>query len=131
MKTKYVTDTMAIVIRLEKRKLPAKVKQLFEKAEHGEMEIYIPAIVFAELGYLSEKGKIDISLDNVKDYCNKYPSIKEKETTLNTIINTFQISDIPELHDRIIAGTALELNHPIITNDTVIANSRFVTTIWG
>jgi predicted nucleic acid-binding protein len=42
----------------------------------------------------------------------------------------FEISDIPELHDRIIAATAIHRNAPLITNDPVIAASKFLKTLW-
>ena len=47
------------LLLLENRKLPEKTKQIFERAERGEVEIYIPAMVLAEIGYLSEKGRIE------------------------------------------------------------------------
>ncbi len=37
---------------------------------------------------------------------------------------------IPELHDRLIAGTAKYLQKELITNDPVIAKSKHVKTIW-
>jgi len=40
------------------------------------------------------------------------------------------IDDIPELHDRVIAGTAAWLKIPILTNDPVMTASRHVHTIW-
>jgi predicted nucleic acid-binding protein len=39
-------------------------------------------------------------------------------------------NDIPELHDRIIAGTALKAGAKLITNDPIIARSKFVENIW-
>jgi len=39
-------------------------------------------------------------------------------------------NDIPELHDRIIAGTALKVGTKLITNDPIIARSKFVEIIW-
>ena len=47
-----------------------------------------------------------------------------------TIEKAFMINDIPELHDRIIAGAALELNIELLTNDPKVRNSKFITTIW-
>ena len=44
MSNRYVTDTMALVLRLEKRKLPERVRAIFEHAETGDAEIFIPAI---------------------------------------------------------------------------------------
>ncbi len=42
----------------------------------------------------------------------------------------FEIDDIPELHDRIIAGTTLVKGFALITNDPIISSSRFVEVIW-
>ncbi len=44
--------------------------------------------------------------------------------------NSFVIDDIPELHDRIIAGTALMKELELITNDTIISHSGFVKVLW-
>jgi len=49
---------------------------------------------------------------------------------LNPIEKAFEINDIPELHDRIIAGTALKTGVRLITNDPVISSSKFVEVIW-
>lgn len=130
MKNKYITDTMALILRLENRKLPKKVEKIFTLAEKNEVEIYIPAIVLAEIGYLSEKHKIEIDIKEVKIYCQNYKSIKQKEITFKTIESAFNITDIPELHDRIISGSSTELNASLLTNDPVIENSDSVKTIW-
>ena len=53
---------MALVLWMEERKLPEKAKEIFEEVEKGQTEIMIPAMVFAELAYLSEVGKIDPKL---------------------------------------------------------------------
>jgi predicted nucleic acid-binding protein len=49
---------------------------------------------------------------------------------LDVIHSAAQITDIPELHDRLIAGTARFLNLELITNDPVIQVSHFVKTVW-
>jgi len=43
VKNSFVTDTMALILRLEKRKLNRKVKSIFESAENEDGEIIIPA----------------------------------------------------------------------------------------
>jgi len=40
------------------------------------------------------------------------------------------VDDVPELHDRIIVGTAKWLGVPILTGDEVISESRYVKTFW-
>jgi predicted nucleic acid-binding protein len=130
MNLEYVIDTMAIILKLEKRKLPEKIKTIFNSVENGESGLIIPVMVLLEIGYLSEKKRIDIDLVDVYGYCNQYPGVRIKEISVETIKNTFKISDIPELHDRIIAGVAFELGLELITNDPIIGNSNYIKTIW-
>ncbi|MCC5924433.1 MAG: PIN domain-containing protein [Crocinitomicaceae bacterium] len=62
----YVTDTMALILVLEKRKMPKKVKAIYEEAQKGNVKVFIPSIVLAELAYLSEKQRIDTNISEVK-----------------------------------------------------------------
>ncbi len=126
----YVADTMAFILRLEKRKLPSEIKSIFIQAENGLTQIRIPGIVFAELGYLSEKGKIDITLADVRAYLDKHQSISVYPLTFEVVEYAFRIDDIPELHDRLIAATAMAVNVPILTNDPDIRNSVHVQSVW-
>lgn len=64
---RFIADTMALVLRLEKRKMPSKIKKIFEQAEARQVEVFLPPIVFAEIGYLSEKERIDTTLEELKD----------------------------------------------------------------
>lgn len=130
MNSSYLTDTMALVLRLEKRKMGKRAKAIYENAEKGNVKILIPAMVLAEIGYLSERNKIDTNLKEVKDYCQKYSSIQVEPITEGIIHKSFEIDDIPELHDRIIAGTAYFKKLEVITNDPMIINSEYVSTIW-
>ncbi|MBM3241840.1 type II toxin-antitoxin system VapC family toxin [Candidatus Poribacteria bacterium] len=128
--SEFVTDTMALILRIERRKLEPMAKSIFDSVEAGNATVYIPAMVFAEILYLSEKQKISISLYDVADYLKQYPNYKEYPMSFAVIQSTAQITDIGELHDRLIAGTAQLLNLDLITNDPIIQASAFVKTIW-
>ncbi|MBN1639509.1 MAG: PIN domain-containing protein [Ignavibacteriales bacterium] len=130
MSNNYVTDIMALIIRLEKRKLSQKIRAIFEAVEKGKINLMIPAMVLAEIGYLSERNKIDTNLHEVQDYCQKLPTVTIEPITAEVIYRSFEIDDIPELHDRIIAGTASLKNLELITNDPMIIKSKYVSTIW-
>ena len=121
---------MALVLALEKRKMPERVKIVFEKAKQAESAVLVPSIVFAELAYLSEKNRIETNLEEARFFINQNETISELPMTLSTVMHSFDIKDIPELHDRIIAGSAKEQNIPILTNDPVIHSSRFVQCVW-
>lgn len=46
------------------------------------------------------------------------------------VLAAAEVDDVPELHDRIIVGTAKWLRMPILTGHVVISESRHVKTIW-
>jgi predicted nucleic acid-binding protein len=91
----YVTDTMAIVSYLGKRKMPPSVKQIFQSADSGLVQIYIPSIVLVEIGYLSEKGRIDVGLNDVLKHIIDFPNYSEQALTFNIVVESYKISDIP------------------------------------
>jgi len=130
MSNSYVADTMALVLRLERRRLPQEVKAVFEEAENDNAGIFIPAMVLAEIGYLSERRRIETSLTEVKSYCLDYKLIKVEPITELIIEKSFQIDDIPELHDRIIAGTAYSMKLQLLTNDPIISESKYISVVW-
>lgn len=43
---------------------------------------------------------------------------------------SFEIDDIPELHDRLIASTGKEFNIEVMTNDPEMEQSIHIRTIW-
>ena len=130
MSNSYVADTMALVLRLERRRLPQEVKAVFEEAENNNTGIFIPAMALAEIGYLSERSRIETSLTEVKSYCSAHKLIKVEPITDLIIEKSFQINDIPELHDRIIAGTAYSMEFQLLTNDPIISKSKYISVVW-
>lgn len=125
-----MADTVALVLHLENRKMPPKVKNLFHEADSGNLEILIPSMVLVEIGYLSEKGRIQLTLAQVENHLQNHPTYKEHPQSFEVISEAFRITDIPELHDRLIAGTAKFLNVKVITNDPKIMSSKFVNSVW-
>ncbi len=87
-------------------------------------------MVFAESLYLAEKQRISLNLHEVEKQLNNFQNYKEVPLSFEIIKNAWQITDIPELHDRLISSTASFLNLTLITNDPKIENSKFVNTIW-
>ena len=46
----FVSDTMALILYLENRKVPYKAKSIFKQADVDEVHIHIPSMVLAEIG---------------------------------------------------------------------------------
>lgn len=126
----YAADTVALILRMEHRKMGNAAKIAFDQAEADLATIYIPSFSLAEILCLSEKKRIQTTLTAVKDYISRYPNIREQPLDSAIINIAAEITDIAELHDRLIAATARYYNVPLITNDRVINASAFVQTIW-
>ncbi len=127
---KYVTDTQALVMFANGLKvINDPINKIFLETDQGLNIIIIPAIVVAEIAYLNEKGRIPVSVDFIKKITSSSFNYVEELLSIEIIKSSFEIKDIPELHDRLIAGTARYLELPFLTNDPVILKSKFVTTI--
>ncbi len=124
---KYVIDTQALIKFLNGVKvINENIDLILRKTDEGENIIIIPSVVMFEIGYLHEKKKIPISVVDVEKIINNSINYVEEKLSINIIKSAFEITDIPELHDKLIAGTARYLNLPLITNDPVILKSSFV-----
>lgn len=130
LSAEYVADTVALIVYLENRRLGADSQAIFDSAENSNTIIHIPAIVFAEILYLSEKQRISINLQDVKNLLQTNSNFRESPLTQTIIETAAQIIDIPELHDRLISATARHLNLELITTDAKIQSSNFVKTVW-
>jgi len=119
-----------LILHLEKRKSGGRAEQIFDAAENAVTIIHIPAMVFAEILYLSEKKRISATLTDILFLLRNFPNFKELPMNNNVMKSAAQITDIPELHDRIISAGAVHLNLELITNDPKIQSSNFVQTIW-
>jgi len=128
--SEFVTDTMGLVLRLEQRRLPPPVKAIFDAVESGNATVYVPTMVFAEILYLAEKQRISLSLHAVAEHLEQFQHYREYPMSLAVIQAAAYITDVPELHDRLIAGTARFLHLDLITNDPTIQASTFVRTVW-
>jgi predicted nucleic acid-binding protein len=126
----WVADTVAVVLRLEGRPLGAAAAAAFTLAEAGGATIHVPGMVLAEIMYLKQKGRIGVGLSEVAGYLGRYPNCREYPLALAAVEAANRIDDVPELHDRLIAGTALLLGVPLLTRDATLQASRWVTTVW-
>jgi predicted nucleic acid-binding protein len=122
----FVTDTQALVkFMMGKRVINDRSHQAFLSADKAQSTIIIPAIVLMEVLYLFEKNRIDNSLFQTEDLL-KSQNYQFEPLSLEILKTASEITDIPELHDRLIAATARYLDIPLITNDPVIRASEFV-----
>ena len=124
---KYVIDTQALIKFLNGVTVINKeIDAILKKTDEGDNVIVVPAVVIFEVGYLHEKKRIHISVKDIENIIFDSVNYVEEALTMDIIKSAFEITDIPELHDRLIAGTARYLDIPLITNDPVILRSAFL-----
>lgn len=123
-------DTQALIKFMNGVKvISTVVDEILRKTDAGENIIVIPSVVIFEIAYLYEKKRIPVSVSDIEGIISSSLNYIEEPLTLDVIKSAFEINDIPELHDRLIAGTARHLGLPLITNDPVILRSAFVKSI--
>jgi len=127
----YVADTMALVWHLEKkRNLGKQARRVLEEADQGHHTIALSGTTLMEILYLSERQRISVDLASLRNLLSRKRNYTVVPVGFEVIGATATIDDVPELHDRVIAGTAVWLNIPILTNDPDMTASRHVRTIW-
>ncbi len=127
----YVTDTMALVWHLEKRRrLGAQARKVLQEADQGLHTIVISGATLMEILYLSERQRISVDLTTLRSLLARSLSYTVAPVGFEVINATATVDDVSELHDRVIAGTAVWLDIPILTNDPDMTASRHVQTIW-
>jgi PIN domain nuclease of toxin-antitoxin system len=127
----YVADTHALFWYLiNSPRLGPRASLAFDEADQGAAQVFVPAIVLAELFYLNDKlgGQLDFPAE-----------IQRLRSSSQFVLVPFlpeDVSDfdtdqaVTEMHDRIIAGVARRLNATLLTRDSQIAQSNLVPTRW-
>ncbi len=131
----YVTDTHALIWHLlQSDRLSQNAAFIFKNTDEGNGQIYIPSIVLVEIVYLTEKARIPMDTINQVIGLLDAPAINYHiaQLALPTIHALCSIprQTIPDMPDRIIAATAMELNLPLITKDAKIKDAGMVDVVW-
>jgi len=111
----YVADTHALFWYLTGMpQLGANALAAFRAGEQGQARIYLPSIVLAELYY------VNVKLGQPLDFATEFARLKSSaqfvfvDFRAEDVLRFDALSAIPEIHDRIIAGVALEHSCPCI-----------------
>ena len=127
----YLADTHALFwYFIASPLLGAQAQAAFDEGKQGQVLIYIPAIVLAELYFLNEKKQRPI------DYSATFALLIQ---SAQFVLLPFEPIDtlefhrdnvVTDIHDRIIVGIARRVNATLLTRDGQITGSGVVTTVW-
>ena len=127
----YLADTVAIVRHLRGHPaLGPPAAQILRDADAGEHHVYLSAITLMEVLYLSEAKRVDVRLDELIGHVSGSVNYEIVPVDADVVLAAAEVDDVPELHDRIIVGTAKWLGVPILTGDGIISESSHAQTIW-
>ena len=127
----YVTDTYVLFwYRQEPSQLSPAADAVFRLAYVGGARILVPAIVIAELYYLTRKIGAVQSPSNLLAGINNSREFVFLELGQADLESLEKVNDVPEMHDRLICAAALAQDAAIITKDETLRNSAAVQTIW-
>jgi PIN domain nuclease of toxin-antitoxin system len=135
MVTKHILDTHALIWHLEGNpRLGLNARAVIDDPQS---ELVLPVIVLAEAFHLIAKGRTsiptpqhligDISVD---------PRLVVYPLTYEILLESLALNTIPEMHDRLIAATAVFLGKTgtdvrIVTKDRSIVDAGAVSVIWS
>ena len=127
----YVADTHSLVWFIaEDDRLSDQAERLFEHAEEAELQILIPTVVLAEITYIAQKKRVNITIDAVLERIAQGEGFAVVPFDIAVFKTMLQLPDEWEIHDRIIAATGHYYEATLITKDQVLCNSDQVETIW-
>jgi PIN domain nuclease of toxin-antitoxin system len=126
----HVTDTHSIVWYFtDDPRLSRRVLEVFEKTIK-EGVIIIPTVVLAEIMYIEGKGKITLTFDETLQKIDSYENFIVAALDLEILKVAEKIRVDLEMHDKLIAATALYYDASLITRDPLITKSGACATIW-
>lgn len=129
-----IADTHAVVWYLaQSARLSTHAKAAMSNAMGAGFPVFVSAVTLVELFYLVEKGKLkaeflDVIFQTLKRADSGFraaPFTLEMAERLNQIPR----SAIPDMPDRMIAATSLQLGLPLVTADHRIREAK-IETIW-
>lgn len=132
--TSLVLDTQAIIWYLDdSTRLSQAAGDAIQDAITAGFAVYVSAVTIVEITYLVEKGKLTTTqhtnLLAVLHDSNSGVRIAPVDLRVAEQVGTIPRSDVPDMPDRIIGATALQLGLPLVTSDAKLQASG-ITTVW-
>ena len=126
----YLADTVTVIRHFsETGKIGKRAFEIITGTKRGEHHCYVSTISLVEILYLSEKKRINISLEKTLEKINGSENYSMISLT-SQIVKLAESIDFPEIFDRLIISTAKYLKIPILTSDKEISSANFIETIW-
>lgn len=129
--TYYVADTHSLLWYLyDVPRLGSRAEAAFRAVSAGRATLLIPAIVLAEIVHTVERRRHDIDVNQALDRISEADNFRVLPFDLVAARALIDLTDIPEIHDRIIVAAARDFDAPLITRDQTITASGLAEVVW-
>lgn len=126
----YVTDTHPLVWYFtDDSRLSDKALQAFQASE-VDGTVFVPAVVLAEIMFIAKKGRITLSFEDTLKRIEESENFEIVPLNAELLRAANKIETDLDMHDRLIAATALCHNASLITKDEALRESGVISTIW-
>jgi PIN domain nuclease of toxin-antitoxin system len=130
----YVADTHALIFygTGDIGRMSRRCARIFRRAEQERDRVHIPVICFFELALLFERGRITspLGFEQWQALVAQFPGLPIESLLREDIREARGLGALIDPFDRLIAGTAIRLDVPLITNDVRIRGSGLLRTVW-
>lgn len=127
----YLVDTHTLFwYEFADPQLSAAAAAVFREAEEGRAELVLHPIVLAEFYYVLGKHGLDGDFAPYVDSVARNPLYRVEPITLEDLRLMPSFTEIPEMHDRLIAIQAHRLGAALVTRDRTLQASPQVQWVW-
>jgi PIN domain nuclease of toxin-antitoxin system len=127
----FVADTHALAWFLsEDDRLSATALQILSAAEAGETQVLISTLVLAELTYIAQRQRVPVTIEAALTRIEAGDGFAIVPFDLSCFQAMLGLPDQWDIHDRIIAATAIMYGAQLITRDEMLSTSGTVTVVW-
>ena len=113
-----------------RRAVGRNARTAFTEVANGEAFLFIPVIAIAELIFTVENKPVRANLAEILNQIQSSPNIGFVDLDLQTVLQLRELTEIPEMHDRMMVASALKHNASLITLDEAITKSKLVDVVW-
>lgn len=127
----FVADTHPFLWYLtDDPRLSEPVREVFRRADAGELFVVVPAIVLIECLYVLERKRVNYDFGRLVRYIDEAPGYIIWPLDLDTVLTMAQVGRTLELHDRAIVATARQWGAGLISRDGQIMAAQDVKVYW-
>lgn len=127
----YAADTHALYWYVTgSKRLSKAVAEVFQEVEVGKARLSVSTVALAELFYLLRKHRKEHLFPDIIARLKASLVCQIEQLELKDVQKLPAFSDIPEMHDRLIAIHASNIGATLLTRDASLENSRMIDTLW-